>query len=204
VGAPIVSTLRRRIKFHRARPRRLCYMLARDSLREGGRQMATIGDAVLISAIVAISTAAQLVLTSRAKRKEKDQDYAREDAVAKQAAEAARLLVERQDAMASKAAEAARLLAVNTEAVAKTAQRTSDKLDVIHTLVNSNMTAAMQAELDATVREAAMIQEVMDLKKTSGVDPTVEALAALKSARNKIAELTSTLTDRLKVTTAGK
>jgi len=173
--------------------------------------MASVGDAVLISAIVAVSTAVQLVLTSRAKRKEKDQDYAREDAVAKQAAEAARLLVERQDAMASKAAEAARLLAVNTAAVTETAhvaaesaQRTSDKLDVIHILVNSNMTAAMQAELDATVREAAMIQEVMDLKMAAGTQPAVEALAALESARKKIGELGAALKDRVQATAAIK
>jgi hypothetical protein len=140
--------------------------------------MASVGDAVLISAIVAVSTAVQLVLTSRAKRKEKDQDYAREDAVA------------------ARAAEAAKLLSINTAKVAETAQRTSDKLDVIHVLVNSNMTAAMQAELDATVREAAMIQEVMDLKMAAGTQPAVEALAALESARNKITELKAVLAGR--------
>lgn len=140
--------------------------------------MATIGDAVLISAIVSVSTTVQMILTSRGKRKEKEQDYAREDAVA------------------SRAAEAARLLAVNTEKVAETAQKTSDKLDVIHGLVNSNMTAAIQAELDATAREAAMIQEVIDLKRASGIEPAIEALAALDSARKKIAELTTGLAGR--------
>jgi hypothetical protein len=166
-------------------------------------------DTVTLGIVVAVCStvgpALIAIVQSINKRKEKDQDYAREDAVALQAAEAAKLLVERQDAIAAKTAETARLLAVNTRAVTETAhaaaevaQRTNDKLDVIHVLVNSNMTAAMQAELDATLREAAMIQEVIELKKAAGSEPTVETLAALESARNKIGELGSALKDRLR------
>ena len=62
---------------------------------------------------------------------------------------------DRQDVVAAKAAEAAILLLAANERVAKTAAVTNQKLDVIHTLVNSNMTAAMQAELDAINKERA-------------------------------------------------
>ena len=159
--------------------------------------MASIGDAVLISAVVAISTAVQLVLTSRNTRKEKAQDYARQDEVARQAAEAARLLSDRQDAAALKAEEAARLLAVNTANVAETARESKKTLDTIHGLVNSNLTASKQAEFAATVREAAMMQEVIDLKRASGVEPSIETLATLEATRTKIGEMKAELADRL-------
>jgi hypothetical protein len=114
------------------------------------------------------------------RRKEKALDWEREDKVAEQARKAADLLV-----------------AAN-ERVAKTAEVTNGKLDVIHTLVNSNMTAAMQAELDATTRELAMMREVIDLKQAAGKKPTPMALAAVTATESKIHELQTALADRLK------
>jgi DNA anti-recombination protein RmuC len=160
-----------------------------------------MADTLIIAGVVAASSTFGPVLVamvqSRNRRKEKEQDYARQDAVAKQAAEAARLLVERQDAAAGKAAEAANLLAVNTAKVAATAQEAKKTLDTIHTLVNSNLTASMQAEFNATVREAAMMQEVIDLKRAAGVEPTIETLATLESTKSRISELNAALADRL-------
>ncbi len=131
------------------------------------------------------------------RRKELLHAEERQDAVAVQAAEAARLLAERQDQAADKAAEAAELLLAANERVAQTAQSTNDKLDTIHTLVNSNMTAALQAEFDATVREEAMMQEVIELKRAAGREPSETAQAALITTRAKIAELSANLTTRL-------
>jgi cell division septation protein DedD len=74
------------------------------------------------------------------------------------------------------------------------------KLDTIHTLVNSNMTAAMQSEFDATVRELAMMLEVIELKKSGGLDPSVDAKAAVEITQLKIAELKAQLEDRYKST----
>src|SRR5688572_18678682 len=73
---------------------------------------------------------------------------------------------------------------------------TNEKLDTIHILVNSNMTAAMQAELDATVRELAMMREVISLNKAAGRKPSAEAIAALEMTQEKINELRSQLEDR--------
>ena len=103
---------------------------------------------------------------------------------------------QRQDEVAARAVEAAQLLLANNERVAAQQQVTNKKLDVIHVLVNSNMTAAMQGEMDATQRELAMMKEVMDLKTAAGLSPTVEAAAAMEGAREKIRELAAALVDR--------
>lgn len=82
------------------------------------------------------------------------------------------------------------------EAARESAARVDNKLDVIHVLVNSNMTAAMQAELDAIKREIVMMREVVVLNLAAGREPTVEALAAIEATQVKITELESQLADR--------
>lgn len=77
---------------------------------------------------------------------------------------------------------------------------TNLKLDAIHVLVNSNMSASMQAELDATVRELAMMHEVIDLKAASGKEPTKMALDAIKQTEGRIIELKAKINDRLYTT----
>jgi hypothetical protein len=130
-------------------------------------------------------------LTNRNRAQEKTEDYARQDAVAAKAELAAR-----------KVAEAAELLLASNAQVAKAADEaskaTNTKLDVIHTLVNSNMTAAMQAELDSRRIALALMLEVVELKKTAGSSPTAEALEAVGAAKGKIVELEAALNDRLK------
>jgi methanogenic corrinoid protein MtbC1 len=81
-------------------------------------------------------------------------------------------------------------------AAAAAAAVTNGKLDVIHTLVNSNMTAAMQAELDAIRRELAMMREVVALNLAAGREPTMETLAAIEATEAKITELSSHLAER--------
>jgi hypothetical protein len=71
------------------------------------------------------------------------------------------------------------------------------KLELIHMLVNSNLTASMQAELDATIRELAMMHEVIDLKRANGRDPLPVVLETLAFTEGKIAELKAKLHDRL-------
>jgi hypothetical protein len=104
----------------------------------------------------------------------------------------------RQDVVAAKVEEAAKAAREVSQTLAATTKTTNDKLDVIHTLVNSNMTAALQAEYDATTRELAMMHEVIEVKKTMGREPTEMALAAIKATEEKLGELRATLDDRLK------
>jgi hypothetical protein len=92
----------------------------------------------------------------------------------------------RQDALAAAAKEAA-------DEVAK---QTSGKLDAIHGLVDGAFTAAMRAELDATRRELAMMREVVAIKQAAGHEPTVETLAAIEATNAKILALAAQLADR--------
>jgi hypothetical protein len=96
----------------------------------------------------------------------------------------------RQDRLAAGAARAARAAAAATAAV------TNEKLDVIHGLVNGNLTAAMQAELDALRVSAAMMHEVMALRQAAGQEPSADAAAALAATEAKIASLTAALAER--------
>jgi hypothetical protein len=84
--------------------------------------------------------------------------------------------------------------------LAEVNENTNSKLDTIHVLVNSNMTAAMQAELDATIRELAMMKEVISLNRAAGRSPAVEAISALDMTQAKISELKSQLADRARQT----
>jgi hypothetical protein len=170
-----------------------------------------IDQSVIIAAIVAISSMTAPILlawmTNRTRHQERMEDYARQDQVAKkaeevakQAAVAADLLAVQQRAATTQVKQTAELLVASNERADTNATATNIKLDVIHTLVNSNMTAAMQAEYDATVREAAMMREVVSLKQAAGHDPTIETLAAIEATDKKIADLRAALADRLKAT----
>jgi hypothetical protein len=77
---------------------------------------------------------------------------------------------------------------VYAEQAAATAAETNTKLDSIHVLVNSNLTASKQSELDATRRELLLLKAVPL--------PDEEALAATKLAEARIAELEAQLADR--------
>ena len=139
------------------------------------------------SAVLAIfaSVTAPLILAHRTAllhREDREADWARQDAVAAAAREAAD--------------KVARQLLVVDQRVHATAEKTNDKLDVIHTLVNSNMTAAMQAELDAIRREVVMMREVVALNLAAGREPTIETLAAIEATEEKILKLETQLADR--------
>jgi hypothetical protein len=152
-----------------------------------------MSDAVVIAIIGMIAASGTVLspvilshMSARARRAEKQLDWAREDKVAAQAAEAASLLLAANERVARTA-----------EGVAKTARVTNAKLDVIHTLVDGSMTAAMQSELDATVRELTLMREVAGLRRAAGHDPSAEALAAIDATVLRIAELKTKLADRL-------
>lgn len=163
-----------------------------------------------IAGVLFASITAPLVLSrlnDRARRQEKQQDYERQDAVAKAAEERASAATKAAEDVAKQAADAAQLLLESNQRVARAAAtaaaQTSGKLDAvaqqaaeIHTLVNSNMTAAMQGELDSTVRELAMMKEVIGLRRHGGQEPSVEALAAVEATESRVADLRSALNDR--------
>jgi hypothetical protein len=80
--------------------------------------------------------------------------------------------------------------------VERTTALTNTKLDAIHTLVNSNMTAAMQAEFDSVQRELVLLKEVFALRRGAGIEMTTDAEAALKTTEARIADLRAALMQR--------
>jgi len=69
---------------------------------------------------------------------------------------------------------------------------TSGRLDVIHTLVNSTLTAAIESDLDGTRVSLAMMRDL-----SAGHEPSAEMSAAMHSAEAKISRLTQQMADRL-------
>ena len=147
-------------------------------------------------------------LNARSRLREKSEDA--EDAATKQRAEWARQdeVALKAAAVAKEASDAAIAAAAAAETVAKVAAAAQadaakaaatliGKIDVVHTLVNSQMTSAMQAELDATIRELALMRELADMRHVQhpGVaTPAVDRAIALTNDR--IAVLQSALNDR--------
>ena len=109
-----------------------------------------VGSPLLLSMLNGHQMARARADEAMARKAEKEQDYARLDAVAEkaeataaraaaraaevadQAVAAAQLLLDQQSSVATKAAEAAALLLESNKQVADTAQLTNEKLDVIH------------------------------------------------------------------------
>jgi hypothetical protein len=140
-------------------------------------------EVILVAVIVSVIAPTVLgLMTNHQRRAEKREDWARQDAVA------------------DKAAEAATLLLAENKRVAATAEKTNEKLDVIHILVNSNMTAAMQAELDATRRDLVSLREVARLNREAGRETSPEAAAVIAETAQRIDKLDAELRDRLKQT----
>lgn len=134
--------------------------------------------AVWVALIVGLSTAFTAYWNTRSRRMEKEQNWKREDEVAEKAAAVADTLI------------------VSNERAARSAEQANGKLDVIHTLVNSNMTAAMEAQLVALQGQLVMMNRLAEIE-----DPTVDEAAAIKAVVSQIAELTASLRDRLAATT---
>ena len=77
------------------------------------------------------------------------------------------------------------------------ARNVSAKLEQIHTLVNSEMTAARQNELDQTRAMLSVLQRVVAKAYEKGIEPEPEDLQGIKTTRARVSELESILADRL-------
>jgi hypothetical protein len=154
--------------------------------------------------IVALAASVPVYLTGRQQRDAQNRTWERQDKVAEQAAEAARLLSERQDKTAAAAAETARLLLAANERVAvdtaAAAAETNGRLGQIHELVNSNLTAELVARHAALVQQAILMREVVRLNEAAGRHPDTAALAAIEALDEQVAELGAKLRDRASAT----
>lgn len=141
---------------------------------------------VIVAVIVAISSTVGPLLVQRStnvqRRKERAEDKADRDAVAHQAQEAADKLVQSNADVAAAAKE--------------TGAKTLAAVGVIHTLVNSNLTDAIEASLVASEANLTSLRELADLRLGLGQKPTTEALAMFRSVEGQVSELRLKLQDR--------
>jgi len=135
--------------------------------------------------IIAVALIASLVspsvlswMTTNARRKDRQADW------------------DRQDKVAADVREAARLVVIAKDELAKTSAATNSKLDVIHTLVNGDVTAAIQDSLNSVVRELAALTKLRESRRAVGKKPSQETSAAIARAEAKIAELRATINAR--------
>lgn len=102
----------------------------------------------------------------------------------------------RQDEVASKAERAAERLLAQNERVAESTKEAKQVIDEIHILVNSNMSAALQSELDETVRGLAVLRELTGWKDAAGHPPTKATLETIEEMEQKIKDLQVVVADR--------
>jgi hypothetical protein len=81
-------------------------------------------------------------------------------------------------------------------------KRNNAQLHIIHTLVNSTLTTALQSELDGTKREEMLLRELIRMRSESELEPTDEQKAALSAIRRRIQDLTLAMQDRARQTRA--
>ena len=73
---------------------------------------------------------------------------------------------------------------------------TADHVKQIHTLVDGNLTASMEATLDATRRELVTLREVARLHDEAGHTPNPDALAEIARTTLRVAELENLIVER--------
>ena len=114
-------------------------------------------------------------LNGRQRSADKKEDWRREDQVAAAKKEADKVLI-------------------------KTTKEHGAKLDQIHTLVNSNMTIALENELKAYRSNLVLLQAEAYRQERDGIPTFIEAHAAAQEMKANIGELETQLQDRREVT----
>jgi hypothetical protein len=123
------------------------------------------------------------------KAQEKAEDYKRQDLVADRVAAAADKLLEAQSATIQRTEEVARLAALADERTNAQLVASAEQLQKIHTLVNSDMTAARTAE-----RDSLKLLVIALRKNDKLLDSERKEIA---NAEKRIDELNQILADRL-------
>jgi cell division protein FtsI/penicillin-binding protein 2 len=150
-----------------------------------------VGAAQVIGLAIISAWAASRKEKRDAERKtaERKEDYDRQDAVARKAEEAARLLVTTQQAAITRTNEVARLAAEADHRTHEQLTKLGEDTQKIHTLVNSDMTAARTAE------RSALKLLVIAIRKSNKLTPG-EA-EEITRVEKRIEELDQILADRL-------
>jgi hypothetical protein len=140
----------------------------------------------LIAGLAApLSGVITVLILGRQNRQTTQQNWRREDLVAARAAEAAQALIESNKVVA--------------EAAEENAAKTFSQLTQIHTLVNSNMTAAMEDALASKLGHLVALEQVLVMQRDTD-EPVTDTLREIQKTKEDIARRRVELQDRLRQT----
>ena len=131
------------------------------------------------------------------KLQEKEEDWRRQDLVAQRVADAAASLLAAQTAAKVRTDEVARKVEAANNRIAEQLSVVIEGNQKIHTLVNSDMTAARTAERDAVLAQVLALRRMFALSERIGVPITVEETEATTVLEKRVVELNQILADRL-------
>jgi hypothetical protein len=141
---------------------------------------------------------------AKLKSDEKAEDWRRQDEVAervavaaKQAADAALLLVQAQEDTIARTDEVARVQAASDKRIVDQLLAIDEQGKKIHILVNSDMTAARTNERNQTMLTVLALRRVQALSRKLGLPVDVEEEESIVTAEGRIEELNQILADRL-------
>ncbi len=170
----------------------------------------TIG---LIAAIVGapaglMATVTPIILARMATRDRhliRREDRAERELVAKRAADATAAAARAAGVAQQSQEETARLLmasnakmALGAEAASALGEKTLRTVQVVHTLVNSDLTKALRGQLEATEAQLMLMRQIVDDRASSSPDEdrTRLAMSIIHKLEIRIAELKQTLSTR--------
>lgn len=155
---------------------------------------------IVTAVIVAVGAMLNAHLSARQIRQAKDQDWARQDAVAaraeevaQQAAKAAELLLEAQKATTARTEEVARLAALRDERTETKLEAIDAQGKVIHSLVNQRLTDVTEHALATTLALLPFLEEAVDRMRAAGVEPPEADLKRLADTQRSVVDLRATL-----------
>jgi hypothetical protein len=141
---------------------------------------------------------------AKLKSDEKAEDWRRQDEVAervavaaKQAADAALLLVQAQEDTIARTDEVARVQAASDKRIVGQLLAIDEQGKKIHILVNSDMTAARTNERNQTMLTVLALRRVQALSRKLGLPVDLEEEESIVTAEGRIEELNQILADRL-------
>jgi hypothetical protein len=146
---------------------------------------------IIVALIVALSAIINLWITGYQRKSERREDYRRQDEVAEKAAEAAKLLLVNQQRALVATEEVARVAATSTSS-------TNRQLERIHTLVNSDMTAALVGQRDQARLTLLALKKIIALDSDAGRPASPEDRASIEEVERQLAKLGEVLADRAK------
>lgn len=111
------------------------------------------------------------------RRREKEDDYRRQDEVAKRLVESNRMVASQ---------------------VARSEQLINVKLDEVHVLVNSAYTAALQSALEAVQAKLVVLLDSAAFKKEHRIKLSSDAMADIEATKIKMNELSTAISERMR------